>query len=92
MLSNLGPKTCFNVHSRTRVTVLQGLSQRPVQQSSGRPIISLGVKKYCQIQQNCIVGGPGPRPGPTISKFGLPFIISLQCCRYALTLLFDLTA
>ena len=48
----------------------QVLSQRPVQSSSGRPIFSLDVEKYCQIQI-ALWEDPRSRPGPTISKFGL---------------------
>ena len=59
-----------------KIAMTQGLTQRPVQQSFGRPIFSVYVEKYHQIPTNCILGGPQTPSGPTISKFGLPFIIS----------------
>ena len=61
---------------RTGRGQLQGLSQRPVQPSFGRPIFSLDVGKDRQIPPYCFVRDPRLRPRPTISKFGLPFLIS----------------
>ena len=59
-----------------KLTSGQGLSQRPDQPSFGRPIFSLDIEKYRPIPPNCIGEEPRVSPGPTISKFGLPFIIS----------------
>ena len=51
----------------------QGLSQRPVQPSFGRPIFSLDVEKYRQIPPNSIVGGPQTPSWPNNKSIWTPF-------------------